>query len=102
MTTFLLGIASPILGGLISILIWQTKKNSQQVQDGLNNLHTCVHEVSQKVDGLTLDVAKNYCTKDELKEHVDKEEEWHLKFSKDIEEIKEMQWEMKYKMLDKD
>lgn len=102
MTTFLLGIASPILGGLISIVIWQTKKNSQQVQSGLKNLHSCVHEVSQKVDSLSLDVAKNYCTRDELKDHVDREEEWHDKFSKDMSEMKEMQWEMKFKMLDKD
>ena len=100
MTSLILGIASPILGGLISIVIWQTKKNSEQVQRGMINLHACVHEVSTKVDVLSLDVAKNYCTRDELKEHVDKEEGWHDKFSQDLTEMKEMQWKIRMDMLD--
>ena len=100
MTSLLLGIASPILGGLISIVIWQTKKNSEQVQKGMLNLHDCVHEVSKKVDALSLDVAKNYCTRDELKDPIDKEEEWHDKFSNDLSDMKEMQWKIRMDMLD--
>lgn len=114
------GIITPILGGLVSLAIWQAKKNSQQVQDGLTNLHDCVHEVSRKVDDVQLDIAKNYCTRDELKAHIEREEDWHDqhhtevrelrqefkektdKLSSDIAQIKDTQWKMRMDQLNLD
>ena len=87
MTSFLLPLAAPILGGLISLAIWQAKRNSAQVQDGLSNLHDCVHEVSRKVDDVQLDIAKNYCTRDELRDHIDKEEDWHSQHHDEVKEL---------------
>ena len=100
MTAIIVSLATPILGGMISIAIWQAKRNSAQVTDGLKNLHSCVHEVSQKVDEVQLDIAKNYCTKEELKDHVDKEDDWHDKFSKDLTEIKDTQWQIRLDQLE--
>ena len=78
-----------------------------------------MHEVSRKVDDVQLDMAKNYCTRDELKDHIDKEEEWHdqhhqevkelrrdfnektEKLTCDIAEIKDMQWKMRMEQLDR-
>ena len=88
------GAVGPVLGGLISLAIWQAKKNSSQIQNGLKNLHDCVHEVSSKVDDISLDVAKNYCTRDELKFHIEREEDWH---DQHHEEVKELRQEMKEK-----
>lgn len=101
MTGVILSLAAPILGGMISLVIWQTKRNSNQVTEGLKNLHSCVHEVSQKVDSVQLDIAKNYCTREELKDHVQKEDEWHDKFSADLMEMKDMQWQIRLDQLDK-
>lgn len=113
----LLTLAAPILGGMISLTIWQAKKNSQQVQDGLDNLHDCVHEVSRKVDDVQLDIAKNYCTRDELKAHIEREEDWHDqhhtevrelrqefkektdKLTNDVAQIKDMQWQIRMDQL---
>jgi uncharacterized coiled-coil DUF342 family protein len=113
----LLTLAAPILGGMISLAIWQAKKNSQQVQDGLDNLHDCVHEVSRKVDDVQLDIAKNYCTRDELKAHIEREEDWHDqhhtevrelkqefkektdKLTNDVAQIKDMQWQIRMDQL---
>jgi len=100
MTGIIVSLAAPILGGMISIAIWQAKRNSSQVADGLKTLHNCVHEVSQKVDGVQLDIAKNYCTRQELKDHVQKEDEWHDKFSADLSEMKDMQWQIRLDQLD--
>jgi hypothetical protein len=76
-----------------------------------------VHEVSQKVDGVQLDIAKNYCTRDELKAHIEREEDWHdqhhtevrelrqefkektERLSHDVAEMKEMQWMMRLDQL---
>lgn len=108
----------PFIGGLVSIAIWQAKKNSHQVQDGLKNLHSSVSEMSKKVDEISLDVAKNYCTREELRDHIDKEEDWHdqhhievkelrnefivkaEKLKGDISEIKDMQWQIRMDQLD--
>jgi hypothetical protein len=118
MITTITGIIAPVLGGLISIAIWQAKKNSQQVQDGLKGLHDCVHEVSRKVDDVSLDLAKNYCTKEELKYHINREEDWHdqhhtevkelrqemndktAQLSHDVAEMKDMQWKIRMDQLE--
>jgi uncharacterized coiled-coil DUF342 family protein len=115
--TSLTALIAPILGGLISLAIWQAKKNSRQVQDGLENLHDCVHEVSRKVDDVQLDLAKNYCTRDELKAHIEREEDWHDqhhtevrelrqefkektdKLTNDVAQIKDMQWQIRMDQL---
>lgn len=118
MITTITGIIAPVLGGLISIAIWQAKKNSQQVQDGLKGLHDCVHEVSRKVDDVQLDLAKNYCSRDELQRHIDKEEDWHdqhhtevkelrqemnektAQLSHNVAEMKDMQWKIRMDQLE--
>jgi hypothetical protein len=118
MITTITGIIAPVLGGLISIAIWQAKKNSQQVQDGLKGLHDCVHEVSRKVDDVSLDLAKNYCTREELQYHINREEDWHdqhhtevkelrqemndktSQLSHDVAEMKDMQWKIRMDQLE--
>ena len=118
MTTIIAAALTPILGGIVSYIIWQSKKSSDQVHKGLNNLHDCVHEVSRKVDDVKLDMAKNYCTRDELRDHIDKEEDWHdqhhqevrelrqefnektQRLSNDVAEMKDMQWKIRIDQLD--
>ena len=118
MTTVVAAILTPVLGGIVSYIIWQSKKNSESVNEGISSLHDCVHEVSRKVDGVQLDLAKNYCTRDELRDHIDKEEDWHAqhheevkelrkefsdhtrKLSNDVAELKDMQWKMRLDQLD--
>lgn len=119
MTTIAAAIITPFIGGVISYMIWQSKKSSDTVTKGLINLHDCVHEVSRKVDDVKLDMAKNYCTREELKNHIDKEEDWHdqhhqevkelrrefnektEKLSHDVAEMKDMQWKMRMEQLDR-
>jgi len=119
MTTVVAAVLTPILGGIVSYIIWQSKKSSDNVSKGLSDLHSCVHEVSRKVDDVQLDIAKNYCTRDELKDHIDKEEDWHdqhhqevkelrkefnektEKLTHDVAEMKDMQWMMRMEQLNK-
>ena len=118
MTNLILSLVAPISGGLISIAIWQAKKNSDQVQKGLDSLHSCVHDVSTKVDQVQLDIAKNYVTRDEMRDHIDKEEDWHdqhhtevkelrkemnenvSKLQHDVAEMKDMQWKIRMDQLE--
>ena len=88
-------IFGPIIAGSISIAIWQSRSNSHGITKSLDELHDCVHQMGDKVALMQIDLAKNYCTKDELKDHVDKEEEWHDKFSEDLNEMKDMQWQIR-------
>ena len=119
MTTVVAAVLTPILGGIVSYIIWQSKKSSDNVSKGLSDLHSCVHEVSRKVDDVQLDIAKNYCTRDELRNHIDKEEDWHdqhhqevkelrrefnektERLSHDVSEMKDMQWKMRMEQLDR-
>ena len=118
MSTIIAAILTPVLGGVVSYIIWQSKKSSDQVNEGLSNLHDCVHEVSRKVDDVQLDIAKNYCTREELRDHIDREEDWHdqhhqevkelrqefnektQRLTNDVAEMKEMQWKIRMDQLD--
>ena len=96
----LTALVAPLIGGIISFGIWQSKRNSIQIHDSLKSLNSCVHEVDRKVDEVQVDLAKNYCTKDELKGHIQKEDSWHDKFSEDLNEMKDMQWKIRLDQLE--
>ena len=96
----LTALVAPIFGGIISFGIWQSKRNSIQIHDSLQSLHSCVHEVDKKVDTMQVDLAKNYTTKDELRNHIEKEDDWHDKFSEDLSEMKDMQWKIRLDQLE--
>ena len=84
----------------------------------MQELHSCVHKVDEKLDDVALDMARNYCTKDELKAHLDLESDWHDqhhtevrelrqemnektgKLSHDISEMKDMQWKIRMDQLE--
>lgn len=118
MNALLLSIIGPALGGLISFAIWQAKVNGERVEKGIASLHSCVHSVERKVEDMAVDLAKNYCTRDELQNHIDKEEDWHsqhheevkelrrefteqtTRLSHDVSEIRDMQWKMTLDRLD--
>ena len=93
-------LVAPILGGVISFGIWQSKRNSMGIHESLNSLHSCVNEIDKKVDEVQIDIAKNYCAKDELKGPIEQEESWHDKFSQDLTDMKDMQWKIRMDQLE--
>ena len=117
-TELLAAIIAPILGGVISFGIWQSKRNSIQLNDSMKELHSCVHKVDEKLEDVQLDLAKNYCTKDELKEHLESETDWHdqhhtevkelraemndrtERLAHDVSEMKDMQWQIRMDQLE--
>ena len=117
-TELIVALAGPVLGGMISVIIWQAKRNSNSITTGFESLHNCVHQVERKVEDLQVDVAKNYCTRDELRGHIEREEDWHdqhynevkelrkefnektEKLTHDVAEMKDMQWKIRMDMLE--
>lgn len=117
-TELIVALAAPILGGMVSVIIWQAKRNSESIDSGFKSIHNCVHQVERKVEEMQLDVAKNYCSREELRDHIDKEEDWHdqhhnevkelrkefnektERLSHDVAEMKDMQWKMRIDILD--
>lgn len=113
-------VVGPVVAGMISVIVWQSKRNTETLQQSLTEVHKCVHQVEQKVDDLHLNVAANSVTREELARHVDMEEDWHAqhhtevrelrdemkekanKMSHDIAEMKDMQWQMRLDQLDMD
>ena len=111
-------VVGPVVAGMISVIVWQSKKNTESIHHSLTEVHNCVHQVEQKLDNLHLNVAANSVTRDELARHVDLEEEWHSqhheevkelrrefnektsKLSNDVAEMKDMQWTMRMEQLE--
>ena len=73
----LAAILGPILGGVLSLFLWQNKKNYEFINNGFRNLDTTTNIIERKIDDLRYNVAKNYITNDDLQAHMKVEEEWH-------------------------
>ncbi len=117
MEAIIAAVVTPILGGVISLVIWQSKKSSDNIHKGISDLHSCVDQVSTVVNEIQVDLAKNYCTRQELRDHIDREEDWHdqhhqevkelrrefnektERLSHDVAEMKDMQWKMRIDQL---
>jgi len=97
----LVAVLGPILGGAFSIIIWQSKSNSEQIKDSIKLLHSSVEQVDDKVTSMSIDNVKIFATKDELMRHEEKEEHRYDTFREEMEEmkvdiksIKESQWKI--------
>lgn len=83
----LVAILGPVVGGAISIFVWQNKKNFEFMSQHFTNVNTTVNVIERKLDDLRVDVAKNYVTNDELMVHIRGEGEWHQKMENSMEKL---------------
>ncbi len=81
-------VVGPVLGGIISLGVFVTKKNSDLMISGFDRLHNSVDALDRKIDDLRVDVAKNYVTNDQLTNHIQSEEGWHLRFGEELAEMR--------------
>lgn len=88
MTELSIALIAPTLGGVISIFLWFNKRNSETTQKSFDMLYECTTKIERKVDNISLDVAKNYVTNDDLTAHIKNEEEWHDVMYDEIKDIK--------------
>jgi len=82
-------VVGPVLGGIISLGVFVTKKNSDMMSNGFDRLHNSVDAIDKKIDDLRVDVAKNYVTNDQLTNHIQSEEGWHLRFGESLSEMRD-------------
>ena len=84
----LLAVLGPMMGGLISVVVFVNKKNGEFMTNEFNSIHEIVTILDQKIDDLRVNVAKNYVTNDQLTDHIKSEEGWHVRFSNDLQEMR--------------
>ena len=114
----IVAVVGPVVAGMISVIVWQSKRNTESLHISLTEVHKCVNQVERKVDDLSLHVAANSVTREELARHVDLEEEWHAqhheevkelrrefteqtgKLSHDVAEMRDMQWQIRLDQLE--
>ena len=82
-------IIAPILTGTISMSIYLNKRSSDSIAEGFEKLHVTVQSIEQKVDDLRIDVAKNYVTNDVLTAHIKGEEDWHVRFGGEMQQMRD-------------
>lgn len=85
----LAAIIGPTLGGMISLSMWFNKKNSNYVRDGFDRISQSIQVIERKLDDVRIDVAKNYVTNDELTAHITGEEEWHIRFGSEMQQMRD-------------
>lgn len=81
-------IIAPMLGGVVSLILWQARKNSDGINSKIDDVHNCLHQVERKVTNISVDIAKNYVRNEELSKHIDNEEEWHQQHHEEVKELR--------------
>ena len=84
-----IAILGPSLGGLISVLVFINKKNSEFMSTEFNRIHTSLINLDEKIDDLRVNVAENYVTNDQLTQHITSEESWHVRFSEEMAQTRD-------------
>jgi tRNA splicing endonuclease len=83
-----IAVLGPLMGGLISLVVFVNKKNGEFMSTEFNRIHTRLGDINGKVDNLQLDVAKNYVTNEELTAHITGEDAWHIRFAEDMQQTR--------------
>lgn len=82
-------IIAPMLGGVVSLILWQARKNSEGINTKIDNVHSCLHQVERKVTDISVDIAKNYVRNEDLTKHIESEEEWHQQHHDEVKELRQ-------------
>ena len=85
----LVAVLGPVVGGSITLLVWVTRRNAEQLNSGLSTINKSVNVIERKIDDLRVDVAKNYVSNEDLKNHISGEEEWHIRFTEDLSSMRQ-------------
>mgnify|MGYP003138652631 CR=1 FL=1 len=85
----LLAVLGPMMGGLISVVVFVNKKNGEFMTTEFNRIHESISTISEKVDDLRLNVAENYVTNDQLTNHITSEETWHVRFGEELAQTRD-------------
>ena len=84
----LVAILGPVVGGSVTLFVWITKRNAEQLNTGLSTINTSVNVIERKIDDLRVDVAKNYVTNEDLTLHIQGEEGWHAEINTQMGSIR--------------
>ena len=82
-------ILGPMMGGLISLTVFVNKKNGQFMTHEFNRIHESLTAVTEKVDELRVNVAENYVTNEDLTNHIQSEEAWHIRFADEMAQTRD-------------
>jgi len=97
-------VVGPLFGGMMSVMIWLSKKNTDKIDTGFSKLTTSVNIIERKVDSLQIEMIKNYATRSELvseihdlkyemREALSDSKIRGTKLADDIETLRNLYWE---------
>jgi sRNA-binding carbon storage regulator CsrA len=81
MTPLVLAVVGPTVGAVLSIILWLTKRNIEDMTSTLT-------KVNDNVVALSVEIPKTYVTKDELLIHIRSEEQQHRHANEQLLEIR--------------
>ena len=84
-----IAILGPMMGGMISLFVYVNKRNGQFMTNEFNRIHESLVVMDEKIDDLRVNVAENYVTNDQLVNHIQSEEGWHVRFSEEMQQTRD-------------
>lgn len=84
----IIALLGPTAGGIISMILYLNRRNTERIERGFNSLNTNVNCIERKIDDIRVDVAKNYVTNEDLASHIQNEESWHEEMNSQMREVR--------------
>jgi uncharacterized protein YoxC len=82
-------ILGPVVGAIIGVTGFMSRRNISVSDKQLDEIKETIELVSHQVTSIQIQLPSNYVTKEELTQHVSKEESWHNQVLREIRELRE-------------
>jgi len=96
----LLAAVGPLIGGVVSVVLWIGNRNAKAIDNGFTKLQTTIervdvriNEVDDKIEGLKVNVAENYVTNSRFQDHLDLQASMQARLADEIQLQREDQKE---------
>jgi len=85
----LAAVLGPIIGAILGVSGFMSSRNIKVSDKQLDEIKETIELVSHQVTSIQIQLPSNYVTKEELTQHVAKEESWHNQVLREIRELRE-------------
>ena len=85
----LAAILGPAIGAVIGLAGFMSSRNINVTDKQLDEIKETIELVSHQVTSIQIQLPSNYVSKEELFQHVAKEESWHNQVLREIRELRE-------------
>ena len=92
----LAAVVGPILGGIVSVVLWVGNRNAKAIDLGFNKLQTTIErvdvrieQVDDRVDDLKEEISKTYVSNARFKDHIERQSDMQARLTDEVKRLRD-------------